>query len=81
MAGIRKRQVTVGTGKLELVREPGRCLLIQGDVAVDVTSVLGLINYPLGCVTLRLRVSDTPRLSLREAPGVTADADTELAAV
>ena len=67
MAGVRKQQVAVATGELKLVREGGRYLLMQGDAAIDVTRVMGPINYPMGCVTLRLRVSNAGRISVHDA--------------
>jgi len=76
MAGVRKQQVAVSAGEIRLVREAGRFLLMQGDTAIDVTPVMGMVNYPLGCVTLRVRVSTGQRVSLR-----TADAEPETVAV
>lgn len=70
MAGVRKQQVTVEAGPLELVGRDGRYLLVQGETAIDVTEVMGLVNYPLGCVTLRLRVLDGRRLTVRDAEPV-----------
>ena len=67
MAIVRKQQVTVESGELTLVREAGRYLLIQGETAIDVTRVMAFANYPMGVVSLRLRVSSAPRLTLREA--------------
>lgn len=78
MAGVRKQQVTVSTGDVRLVRDAGRYLLMQGDTAIDVTRVMGMVNYPLGTVSLRLRVSNAGRMSVRDA---TADAEPESAAV
>lgn len=69
MAVVRKQQATVGTGEVQLVRQAGRFLLVQGDSAIDVTSIMGMVNYPLGCVTLRIRVSAGKRLSVRGADG------------
>lgn len=66
--GGRKREVQVASGKVELVREDGHWLLIQGGVAIDVTGVIGFVNTPLGTVSLRLRETIPHRLALREVP-------------
>lgn len=67
--GGRKREVQVASGKIELVREDGRWLLMQGASALDVTEVIGHVNNPLGTVSLRVREATAPRrLALSDAP-------------
>ncbi|HEU5429560.1 MAG TPA: hypothetical protein VFU74_21955 [Actinocrinis sp.] len=74
--GGRKREVQVASGRIELVREDGHWLLMQGGVALDVTEVIGHVNNPLGTVSLRVRETTAPRrLALREAPAVEPSAE------
>lgn len=65
MAGPRRRVAPLFGGEVRLVRHAGRFLLVQGEQVVDVTRVLGMVNNPMGQVTLRLRVTDAGRLGAR----------------
>lgn len=70
MAVPRRREAPlVGSGEVRLVNQDGRYLLVQGVSAVDVTPVLGRVNYPLGQVTLRLRTWQGKAVPLRFADG------------
>lgn len=73
--GGRKREVQVASGRIELVREDGHWLLMQGGVALDVTEVIGHVNNPLGTVSLRVRETMGRRLAVREAPVVEPSAE------
>jgi hypothetical protein len=73
VAGARRRQAPVD-GELRLVRQDGRFLLASGDAVIDVTRVVASVNYPMGQVTLALRVSPGERLTLPEAERETANA-------
>lgn len=73
--GGRKREVQVASGRIELVREDGHWLLMQGGVALDVTEVIGHVNNPLGTVSLRVRETTGRRLAVREAPAVEPSAE------
>lgn len=66
MAGPRRREAPlVGVGDVRLVCQDGRYLLIQGTSAIDVTSVIGPVNYPLGHAVLRVRVAQGKPVALR----------------
>ncbi len=69
MAGPRRRVVPVlSDGEVRLVRQDGRYLLASGDAVIDVTGVVGHVNYPMGQVVLRLRVRAGERVALEPAP-------------
>lgn len=66
MAALRRREVpVVGTGPVQLVLQDGRYLLIQGVSAIDVTSVIGDVNYGLGRVALGVRLSRNETVAVR----------------
>lgn len=52
------QEILVGTGELELIKDDGKFLLVQGEVAVDLTSVLQSVNHSMGKVVLGIRESD-----------------------
>lgn len=56
-------EVMVGEGVLELIRDDDRFLLVQGEVAVDITTVIKEMNYNLGKVVLNIRLSEYKKIS------------------
>lgn len=66
MAALRRREVPlVGSGPVQLVLQDGRYLLIQGVSAIDVTSIIGDVNYGLGRVALGIRLSRGKTVAVR----------------
>ncbi len=52
------REYLPGEGPVEFFSDNGRFFLGQGEVAVDITDVLHMVNHPMGRVSLNLRLSN-----------------------
>lgn len=52
---VEETELLVGDGPLELFHNGDKYYLSQGEVAVDITSIVQDVNYPLGKVVLRIR--------------------------
>lgn len=51
-------EVLVGEGKVYLVKQDGKLFLMQGEVAVEVTSIVNSMNYQMGRLVLNIREND-----------------------
>lgn len=51
------QELLIGEGEIELFQQDGGFFLSQGEVAVDVTAILENVNYQMGRITLRIRLT------------------------
>lgn len=52
-----QKELLVGEGEVELFQQEGRFFLSQGEVAVDITGIIGQANYQMGQLVLNVRLS------------------------